>query len=434
MASALFATPAAGMALLRFMDRSTLTFITVSAFSLSTRLISTAVVTRLATNLTVAPNFAITVTASVFELFALFTLIAAIGLFLRRVSKSLILTAWLPGVAFCLVGTLLTLVSLGLTIHYAKRNLLEASLQDDARELATVGLTIAVLGLVPQITIYVLIWPRTKLSDVYSVEKQSDRPSFAHSEKHRSVAVHLSPLRPNFLKSTTARRVLQPVSSKTRLVLGSPRDSRSMHSRAGSLTTSEATRANSDFENWDTSAVEAFDNPFAQKTFLEPIPGSRPASPANPLDGPFGGGMAAPNEIPLPESPPHPSALDCGASFRTFRRPSEHEDSYYHPLFRSESPAPPPPVSPGTVITASPFAGQIVSQELIVPRMLHSAASSRPASPGLLSPVRSQAGSIRSFRTVPTSPPERSGSLSPVEPVHLAPPQVMSPVSPVSPV
>lgn len=434
------------MALTRF-DRFTLTFVAITASSLTTRLISTAILTRLAATLTAAPNFALAITTSVFEIFALFALITAVSLFLRRVNRCLILIAWIPGAALCFIGSLLALVSLGLTIHYANDNVLESSVRTDARELAAVGLTMTLLGLIPETMFYILIWPHQRIQDACTVEKQ-DRPSFTHTEKQRSVGVHLSalsPVRAKLFKSSggsdvhshsscksaigacskcLTRHGMSSTSSKTKLLLG---DSRSLHSRADSVATSEPSRANSDFENWDTSAVEAFDNTFSQKTFLEPIPGSRPVSPANPLDGPFGRETLEPNEIPLPESPPHPSAVDCGASFRTFRRPSEHEESYYHPLFRGESPAPPPLISPGTVITASPFAGEVVSPEFVAPRILHSAASSRPASPGLLSPTRSHAGSIRSFRTVPTSP---TCPLSPLEPIYLAPSHRSGSISP----
>lgn len=437
------------MALSRYMDRSTLTFITITAFSCITRLISTAIITRLATTLTEVPTFPLAVTASVFEIFALFTLVAAVGLFLRRVSRSLIMVAWLPGVAFCFVGTLLTLVSLGLTIHYAKENVVRVSVQSNARDLAVAGLTITVLGMFPNAAFYVLIWPHTKQHDT-SIEARADRPSPEQSEKHRSMAVHLaalSPAKSNFFKpgsesnvhshtgrngpigassKSAARQGLQPMSSRTRLLLGASfasRDSRSTHSGADSSAMSAPSRTNSDFENWDTSAVEALDNPFAQRTLLEPIPGSRPASPARPLDGPFGE-LVGPEETPLPESPIHAPPSDGGTSLRNFRRPSEYDDTYYHPLFRlrPESPAP-PLTSPGTVITASPFAGQIVSPDLVAPRILHSAASSRPASPGI--PVRSHAGSVKSFRTIPTSPIDRTGAL-PFETEHLGPSQLSS--------
>lgn len=425
------------MTLSRFMDRSTFIFVIITAFSCLTRLISTVVVTHLATRLTAERNFPLAVTASVFEIFALFTLIAAIGLFLRRISPRRMMTAWIPGATFCSLGTLLTMVNLGLTVHYTDGNAVGASGHTNRRDLAVAALIIAVLGLIPQTAFWVLVLPRAEHSDASTFEAQA---SPTHSEKRRSIAVHLaalSPSRAGFFKSATeptvdahpdckfiaakstkllARKGLQPMSSKTRLLLGASfasRDSRSIHSRADSA---EPARNNSDFENWDTSAVESFDSTFAQKTFLEPIPGSRPASPANPLDGPFGSEAMEPEAMPLPESPLRSPASECGASLRNFRRPSEHEETYYHPLFRQRPESPAPPLaSPGTVITASPFAGQIVSPELVAPRILHSAASSRPASPGIMSPVRSQAGSIRSFRTVPTSPVDRTGAFSPYE-------------------
>ncbi|CZT19104.1 uncharacterized protein RCC_04950 [Ramularia collo-cygni] len=432
------------MALTRYMDRSTVTFITLTAFSFTTRLISTAIVTRLATTLTAAPIFPLAVTASVFEIFALSTLVAAVGLFLRRASRNLILAAWIPSLFFCFVGALLALISFAITIYYAEEKV-EIPVEESARNLAVVGLAIAVLGLIPQTSLFVVIWPPKNRLSAYPVEAESERPSFADSEKLRSIGIHLTALSPVRAKSSKsageralcshcntidgacskcpARFGLQPMSSRTRLLMGASlvsSDSRSMHSRSDSVAICDPSRNNSDFRDWDTSAVEALDIPFSPKTFLEPIPGSRPASPANPLDGPFASEVAEPDEIPLPDSPPHPSALKSGGSIRNFRRPSENEEAFYHPLFRAESPAP-PSISAGTVITASPFAGEVVSPELVAPRILHSACSSRPASPallspGLASPMRSHAGSIRSFRTAPNSP---TYPLTPFEPVHL---------------
>lgn len=194
----------------------------------------------------------------------------------------------------------------------------------------------------------------------------------------------------------------------------------------------ETPRHQNEFHDWDTSGAigleEQQHDPFtySQSTRsrrLEPIPGSRPVSPAKRLDGPFL--PDDPADTPLPDSPmasPVLSQPDLG-SFRAARpravsRPhsSQSQEAHIHPLFRSESPNPPPIASPGTIITASPYAGQVVNADQAYfpapPRILRSAQSSRPASPSPLSPSRSRQSSFRSTRNPASSPVDaRSASV-----------------------
>jgi hypothetical protein len=84
-------------------------------------------------------------------------------------------------------------------------------------------------------------------------------------------------------------------------------------------------------------------------TALEPIPGSRPASPAKVLDGPFclddDEELHPPPKLTLEMSrPPSPAG----------------SEAHIHPLFRSESPSPAPPTTPGTNILASPLANTVI--------------------------------------------------------------------------
>lgn len=44
-----------------------------------------------------------------------------------------------------------------------------------------------------------------------------------------------------------------------------------------------------------------------------------------------------------------------------FTQQSTASESHIHPLFRSDSPTPPPAVSAGTVVTAAPLAGKVIS-------------------------------------------------------------------------
>ncbi|CAD0113132.1 unnamed protein product [Aureobasidium uvarum] len=159
-------------------------------------------------------------------------------------------------------------------------------------------------------------------------------------------------------------------------------------------------RPSDGFETWNSTTVEATDAltalRVAQPHRLETIPGSRPVSPAHPLDGPF------PEALPeSPEFPPFAPSLH--------RRPSNQQinqdQTHIHPLFRSDSPLPSPAASPGTIITSSPFAGQVVSPSDVAfgsRSRKGSALSSRPSSPNSL---------IRSGSAMSLSRPASSRSI-----------------------
>lgn len=316
------------------------------------------------------------------------------------------------------------------------------------RAVAAAGLAIGIIGILPETAFYVLVWPQSEQRSSQPVEISEGRRSPPRDLIRRSISVHmatLGPTSPKFFRShsepgspslaassprssfrDSASQALRPMTSKTRLLLHTSfasRDSRSVHAEP----VVEIMRQNDDFENWDTSGVEdGYASPFGSKTKmtrLETIPGSRPVSPAHPLDGPFPDEEdIAPDQLPLPESPlqspispmsPNSETSSVRSMRRpTIRRTNSNDQSFIHPLFRTESPAPPPLTSPGTVIHASPYAGQIVSPESMAlpPPRLHSSHGSRPTTPNLISPVRSRPGSLRSFRMNSTSPIEGSGS------------------------
>lgn len=121
-------------------------------------------------------------------------------------------------------------------------------------------------------------------------------------------------------------------------------------------------------------------SPPVTRSGLETIPGSRPESPADALDGPF-----------LPESPSTIHAISSDAitavdffpsspprgttsSPPNFSRPTSRDqhkqmpnllgsspEELIHPLFRPNSPRPPPIAIAGTMVTAAPNAGQPVT-------------------------------------------------------------------------
>jgi hypothetical protein len=429
-----------------YVDRFSLLFFTIAALACVTTIVSTAIVTHLATStLSNGPHFALAVTASGLDLFALFSLLAAVGLFLRRVSRSLILVALVPGAMVEIGGTVLSIVTFALTFVRTEAAYDDRSDYLTIKELTAVGIAISAVGIIPNTAFYMLILPRSSgtASTITTDDTHREVSPGSRSDKRRPMSLCLSSLHgspPDYTRSApvppcfgsmssssprsslrhSLSNSLRPMTSRTRLLLGGSLgsgDSRSIHSGVESF---GPTRLNNDFENWDTSAVEGQYSPCLQRTPLETIPGSRPVSPAYALDGPFSDEQRPPEEMPLPESPmqlPYSPASDNGST-KTFpraivRKASVPDQLHIHPLFRSESPGPPPLTSPNTVITASPYAGQIVSPDLVGPRFLHSAQSSRPASPSRLT-IRSRAGSVRSFRTMPNSPLP----LSPSEPEH----------------
>ncbi|KAI5210566.1 hypothetical protein E4T39_00241 [Aureobasidium subglaciale] len=155
---------------------------------------------------------------------------------------------------------------------------------------------------------------------------------------------------------------------------------------------------------------------------LETIPGSRPVSPAYPLDGPFPDACEQDEEADeVPESPAFPPFAPS-----LHRRPSNQQlnqdQSHIHPLFRSDSPIPSPTASPGTIITSSPFAGQVVSPSDVTfgsRSRKGSALSSRPTSPN---PSINRSGSALSL-----SRPASSRSIRGLAAQQQRPRVVMSP-------
>lgn len=172
--------------------------------------------------------------------------------------------------------------------------------------------------------------------------------------------------------------VVRPVTSRTRLITRQhsfPRDSKS-----SSLDISLRDRTSQDdgFDTWDTSGVGSHiretvmqsSPPTTRGPGLETIPGSRSPSPAKALDGPYH----------LPSPPQSPTHFPRPGSSRRQRSASASNEDHIHPLFRTSSPTPPPTATPGTRITATPLAGQLMDAHAL--RRMRS--GSLPASPSPL--------------------------------------------------
>jgi hypothetical protein len=151
--------------------------------------------------------------------------------------------------------------------------------------------------------------------------------------------------------------------------------------------------------------------PLIAATLLEPIPGSRPVSPAKALDMYTDGAPAAaavdhvddfnfgveradtpasmatirpptsqsmastivpassaPRRLSRSSRPSTPSLVSTSSISLPFAEsaapfaPGAADEAHIHPLFRSDSPTPPPVASPGTIVTASPLSGQVLPQ------------------------------------------------------------------------
>jgi hypothetical protein len=154
------------------------------------------------------------------------------------------------------------------------------------------------------------------------------------------------------------RHVVRPATSRTNLISrGSfTRDVRSIYSQSESF---DNVSHSDGFDSWDTSSVSlqardvVMQSAPSRGTTLDPIPGSRPTTPARALEGPFL------TELPEEDeelTPPPKMMHDIS------RPPSPaFSESHIHPLFRTESPVPPPEATPGTSILASPLSTQAIS-------------------------------------------------------------------------
>lgn len=449
-------------------DRSSLAFSSITILAFIAKITSTAITTTLAaTALATEATFPLAIIASLFEILALITLLVATGFFLRRVSRSLMIAVWIPGALFCLIGSILALITLSSARSLERGNVPSKGLDDQyVHGLAGAGLAAAVIGIIPQVVFWTMTWPRIVQHSVLPVHDQL-LPS--QQVKQRSISLHLGSIgmkqpgsffgaqhQPTSQRSlsyshlttsgrsslrNSATESLRPMTSKTRLILQTSFGSRTSRGTQPAVgpDSQRARSIESDFEHWDTSRVKrSFETTSQRKPQvprLEPIPGSRPVSPAHPLDGPFAGvdnseSMSLRNfEPPVTDTDGEtcsianlPRLYMRQGSTPSIASPASPtaDQQHIHPLFRTESPVPPPLTSLRTVITASPYAGQIFSPEFALqsPRLLGSSDGSRPSSPAVLASMRSRPGSVKSCRTIPASPidstheplPERSCS------------------------
>ncbi|KAL6705410.1 hypothetical protein ACN47E_007059 [Coniothyrium glycines] len=244
-------------------------------------------------------------------------------------------------------------------------------------------------------------------------ESRPSRPNDLYlMESSRSVAVLGALPSPTFSTRSShslgsfresLRHVVRPVTSHTTLISrpSFTRDSHSVHSDFQSF---EDIPRSDGFDSWDTSSVSlpvrdaVMQTAPSRGTTLEPIPGSRPASPARVLDGPFLSEFLEEDAGRL--TPPPPRMV------RDVSRPPSPvvSEAHIHPLFRTESPTP-PLATPGTSILASPLANQAIACPARPFNRIR--CNSRAASPSPLSHAKSFT------RDRALSMPSRSRSSSP---------------------
>ncbi|KAK3375105.1 hypothetical protein B0H63DRAFT_267491 [Podospora didyma] len=208
--------------------------------------------------------------------------------------------------------------------------------------------------------------------------------------------------------------VVRPISSKTRLLSGSQRSSRRPASLEVASLHEHRPRSNEDgFDSWDTSGVDPQNRQTVLETsspplplggrFLETIPASpttsRSPSPGTPLD-------LEPPRTRRRSRSYSPASTSSKQQRPAFTQQSNQSESHIHPLFRSDSPTPPPLATPGTIVMAAPGAGQIISDRQSI-RSMRSLTRMRSGSlPAVPSPLSRQ-GSLESFhKRAESSSPE----------------------------
>lgn len=202
-----------------------------------------------------------------------------------------------------------------------------------------------------------------------------------------------------------------PTSSRTRLV-HSTSFTRETAKSSFDYPTGEAVPIEHPFDNWDTSGVTREvrttlkSTPPVTRSGLETIPGSRPESPAKTLDGPFlpDSPLAASSDAETTaedrghRSSPRASISSPPSSPPNFSRPTSRQvnhprinssfnapiseaspENLIHPLFRPSSPHPAPVATVGTIVTASPLAGQSITAKTLT--RMRSASMPQQSSP-----------------------------------------------------
>lgn len=218
------------------------------------------------------------------------------------------------------------------------------------------------------------------------------------------------------IRSSLSHKVVRPTDSRTRLLsIRSNRSIRSTASKAGRHQTSfEAfPDVEEGFDSWDTSSVDVQSRQVIDTAApggprflggLETIPASptvsRSPSPGSPLDlePPRRTARRSRSYSPVPRPPP--SLASHGST----------GELNIHPLFRADSPTPPPAATPGTSIVAAPDTTRTIS----VKTLNRMRSGSLPAASSPLS----RQGSNESMKRKAPSPTSDRVISTPVDPIE----------------
>lgn len=178
-------------------------------------------------------------------------------------------------------------------------------------------------------------------------------------------------------------QVVRPITSKTKLI---QHNHKTAHRPTSIESNHRGTSIEDGFDSWDTSSVDASArqavesaSPTPQR-FLETIPASpttsRSASPGFPLD------LEPPKTRQRSRSySPANSFTERNRNSRTTSPIESPKEAHIHPLFRTDSPTPPPAATPGTIVTAAPNAGQVISDRASIRSVHRMRSGSLPSSP-----------------------------------------------------
>ncbi|KAG6031537.1 hypothetical protein E4U41_007537 [Claviceps citrina] len=168
--------------------------------------------------------------------------------------------------------------------------------------------------------------------------------------------------------TATVTQAIRPISSRTKLMAFERRRPISLES--GPESTRPRTSADTSFDSWDTSSVHAHNrqvvmelsSPTTVKRALDTIPASpsgslTSSSPDTLLDS---GCLEPPQVLRRKES--YSSSLQSQCEANRLTSDSSVNEMHIHPLFRSDSPLPPPAATPGTSVLAAPNAGLVISR------------------------------------------------------------------------
>jgi hypothetical protein len=185
-------------------------------------------------------------------------------------------------------------------------------------------------------------------------------------------------------------QVVRPITSKTRLIQAGHK---SPHRPTSISSSHRGTSMEDGFDSWDTSTVDAQSrhaveavSPVGPQRFLETIPasptGSRSPSPGFPLDlVPPKTRMRSRSYSPATSPTTSPKDRERFQKSRTSSPTESMNEAHIHPLFRTDSPTPPPSATRSTIITAAPNAGQLISDRQSIRSIHRMRSGSLPSSP-----------------------------------------------------